>query len=198
MLAVARSAACTEGVAITWHEGIAESLPFPDASFDHVLMQQVLQYVQDPIVALSEMGRVLIAGGRVVSSTWSAIEQNPVHHILARAVERHLGTAAMQTQFALGGPAVLGHLFADAGFEEITITVATRTDDLPLPDRFVGFAIAGAVAAMPALQDMDAQARERLVAAIHDEVTIPLKRYTKDAFIITPMEAHIVLARKPD
>ncbi len=69
MLAVARSVSSDEGVTVTWHEGVAELLPFPDASFDCVLMQQALQYVQNQSGALSEMRRVLVPGGRLVSST---------------------------------------------------------------------------------------------------------------------------------
>src|SRR5262245_55965205 len=39
MLAVAREAADREGVAIEWHDGQAEALPFGSASFDLVFCQ---------------------------------------------------------------------------------------------------------------------------------------------------------------
>ena len=44
----------------------AESLPFPDAHFDVVLLHEVLEHVQDDLQAVSEAWRVLRAGGRVV------------------------------------------------------------------------------------------------------------------------------------
>ena len=44
-------------------EGVGESLPFPDASFDVVYSFQVLEHVQDPRRVLAEAWRVLRRGG---------------------------------------------------------------------------------------------------------------------------------------
>jgi SAM-dependent methyltransferase len=41
----------------------AERLPFPDAIFDLVLSQEVLEHVRDPFQAMREMRRVLKTGG---------------------------------------------------------------------------------------------------------------------------------------
>jgi len=43
MIDVARAAAEQEGVVIAWHVGRADALPFPDGTFDLVLIQQGLQ-----------------------------------------------------------------------------------------------------------------------------------------------------------
>lgn len=53
--------------------GVAESLPFPDASFDAVLFVRVLAHLADPARALAEARRVLRPGGRLVvaaQGTW--------------------------------------------------------------------------------------------------------------------------------
>ena len=47
----------------------AESLPFPDASFDHVVCLGALLYFEDPERSLAEMRRVLKPGGRLVMRT---------------------------------------------------------------------------------------------------------------------------------
>ena len=48
------------------HDAAAESLPFPDGSFDAVVCTLVLCTVADPSRALSEAARVLRPGGRLV------------------------------------------------------------------------------------------------------------------------------------
>ena len=49
---------------IEWHQGSAMELPFDAGSFDVVLCQQGLQYFSDRAVAMREMARVLVPGGR--------------------------------------------------------------------------------------------------------------------------------------
>ncbi len=55
---------------IAWHEGDAEVLPFPDASFDVVLSQFGHMFAPRPEVALNEMLRVLKPGGTIAFATW--------------------------------------------------------------------------------------------------------------------------------
>jgi ubiquinone/menaquinone biosynthesis C-methylase UbiE len=68
MLAVARTAANWEGLAIEWREGNAERLPFPDSSFDVVLCQFALMFVSNKASALAEMRRAVSEKGRVLVS----------------------------------------------------------------------------------------------------------------------------------
>jgi demethylmenaquinone methyltransferase/2-methoxy-6-polyprenyl-1,4-benzoquinol methylase len=46
-------------------EASAESLPFPDASFDHLTVTYLLRYVDDPGSVLHELARVVRPGGTV-------------------------------------------------------------------------------------------------------------------------------------
>jgi SAM-dependent methyltransferase len=79
LLAQARENAKIAGLdAITWSEGDAESLPYPDASFDVVLSQFGHLFAPRPEVAVAEMRRVLKPGGRVVFATW------PPEHLVGR------------------------------------------------------------------------------------------------------------------
>ena len=71
---------------IDWSEGDAESLPYPDASFDVVLSQFGHMFAPRPDVAISEMRRVLKPGGRIAFATW------PPEHFVGRfftLVARH-------------------------------------------------------------------------------------------------------------
>ena len=65
MLAVARR----KSARIEWRDGQAESLPFPNESFDAVVSQFGFMFFQDQRAALREMMRVLQPGGRLAGSS---------------------------------------------------------------------------------------------------------------------------------
>jgi SAM-dependent methyltransferase len=70
LLARARENAAILGTEITWVEGDAEALQFPDGTFDVVLSQFGHMFAPRPAVAIQEMLRVLKPGGRIAFSTW--------------------------------------------------------------------------------------------------------------------------------
>ena len=51
-------------------EARAEALPFADDSFDAVLAQLVVHFMDDPVAGLREMGRVAEPGGTVAACVW--------------------------------------------------------------------------------------------------------------------------------
>ena len=63
--------------------GRAESLPFPDGSFDAVVFTFLLRYVEDPQATLGELARVLRSGGQLASLEFS-VPQSPLLHALWR------------------------------------------------------------------------------------------------------------------
>jgi demethylmenaquinone methyltransferase/2-methoxy-6-polyprenyl-1,4-benzoquinol methylase len=67
MLAVARRRVAAGGLEtrIELHEGRAEALPFPAASFDALTVTYLLRYVDDPAATLCELARVVRPGGTV-------------------------------------------------------------------------------------------------------------------------------------
>lgn len=65
MLAVARSLSSQDASGIEWREGSALAMPLPDAAFDLVLCQLELQFFPDRPLALREMRRALVPGGRL-------------------------------------------------------------------------------------------------------------------------------------
>jgi ubiquinone/menaquinone biosynthesis C-methylase UbiE len=90
MLATAR--ARLEGLVPLPRFGLADaqSLPFPDASFDFALANHMLYHVPDRSRALAELARVLAPGGRLVAATnaWT-------HLIELRELAHRLGVGAM-------------------------------------------------------------------------------------------------------
>ena len=63
---------------IVWTEGDAESLPYPDASFDVVVSQFGHMFAPRPEVAMMEIRRVLKPAGRTAFATW------PPEHLIGR------------------------------------------------------------------------------------------------------------------
>lgn len=68
--------------------GSADALPFADASFDHILIRDVIHHIQDPSKVVAECARVLSPGGRL--DILEPNGKNPMiaAHALLNPVER--------------------------------------------------------------------------------------------------------------
>lgn len=62
-----RSMPAEPGLLVSFHEGSALALPFPDASFDVTMSGFLLCVLPDPLAALREMRRVTRPGGTIAS-----------------------------------------------------------------------------------------------------------------------------------
>lgn len=71
--------------------GPVEDLPVPDASFDVVLCNQVLEHCDDPGQAVRELRRVAAPGGRVLASTHGVQVYHPSPDDLWRWTHTGLG-----------------------------------------------------------------------------------------------------------
>ena len=56
----------------------AESLPFPDDSFDHLTFTYLMRYVDDPAATIRELGRVIRPGGRIVALDFGVPRSPPL------------------------------------------------------------------------------------------------------------------------
>lgn len=195
MLAMARSLPVPEGAAITWQEGSATALPFPDTSIDLVLCQQGLQFFPDRLAAAGEMRRVLAPDGRMALSVSQGLERQPIYAALNAAMERHLGSAAMAAPFSLGDAKELRSLLTKAGFRNVVVDPVVWTVRFPSPAQFVRLSVLGAAAAVPDLARMDEAAREALVTAIHDDANEVLRVYTDGDALAFPLAWTLAMAR---
>ena len=189
MLDIARANAPRTRTAIEWRHGDACQLPFPDHRFDVVLCQHGLQFIPDKVLALSEMRRVLVPGGRVALIVWG--EPTPYQAALAEALRRHVSQAAATRclePFALRHVETLKRLLDDAGFHDIEMQTLVLMRRLPLSV----FAFA---AQQPYARDVEAASGEAR-AAIEQEVRAAVQAYPADnECVIVPQESHLVRAR---
>ncbi len=197
MLEVASEVVAGEDAQFEWVAGDAQALPFPDESFDLVLCQQGLQPLPDRVAALREMRRVLAPGGRLLTSTWTAIEHHPVDKMMAESVERHLGAPAFHAPFSLGDHDLLRELFREAGFGEVELEVVVRELRFPSADEYVERIVIGGIAAIPGFQNLDVETGERLIAAICADIAPTVAQYTVDGALVMPWASTtIASARK--
>lgn len=91
-------------------EGTAESLPFGDESFDHVLIVTTLCFVESPARMLGEASRVLTPGGRLVIGF---IDRDSA---LGRRCEAGRGTSLFYRNARFHSAGDVRKLLEDAGF----------------------------------------------------------------------------------
>lgn len=197
MLAVARSLERALGAApIEWREGSALALPFEEEEFGVVLCQLGLQFFPDRPAALQEMRRVLLSGGRVGASVYSAIEKNPATHALSDALDRHLApgaSLAKRNEHSLADPEKLSALVGAAGFVDVHIETATLTVRFASAAEYVHVQFAATpVAALVA--DLDQSERGRLLSLVNADVDAALAPYIDDGGLAFPQEVLVVLA----
>ena len=196
MLTVARAAAAREGLAIEWHEGRAEKLPFPDGAFDLALCQFALMFFDDRRAALAEMHRVLANGGRALISVWQSIERHPFYQTLHEAIQARLGMSVVQDIFALGGLDELRGLLTDAGFLHVEINEVSMIARFPNPEGFLAGEIDVDTAAIPSMQRLDVQGRHEITTAIHDDMKAALREVTVDDHVVIQFHAQIARAER--
>lgn len=99
MLAIARR----YNPAISFDEGDAETLPYPDHAFDAVVSNFGIHHVPRPQRALREAHRVLRDGGRVAFSFWADQSDNIGWKLLFDAIARHGDPSASDAPLPGGG-----------------------------------------------------------------------------------------------
>lgn len=188
MLAVARR----KEPKITWKEGRAEELPFPDEAFDAVVCQFSLMFFEHRTQAIEEMWRVLRPGGRLAVAVWDSLEHAPGYQELARFLEETLGEEAAQglrVSFGLGDEAGLTDLFDQAGIPDAQLATLDGRARFPSLEAFFraevkGWTLADEVSE-ERYQELLAQAGQRLARFVEEDGTVGF-----------PLPAHIVTADK--
>jgi ubiquinone/menaquinone biosynthesis C-methylase UbiE len=179
---------------IEWREGVAESLPFPDACFDVVVSQFGLMFFTDRHRALREMGRVLVPGGRLVVAVFDVVDSMPAYASEVALLERTAGRQAadaLRAPFVLGERKELAALFSQAGFAPVEIDTHAGTARFPSIRTMVEADLRGW------LPVMGVTLTEERIGHILDEAEQALSAYaTANGRAEFQLSAHLVTAAK--
>ena len=191
MLAVASELAPN----VEWQEAMAESLPYPDRSFDAVVSQFGLMFFSDRSLALREMIRVLKPGGRLAVAVWDTLENSAAYPIEVEVLERLAGDAAanaLRAPFVLGDKDALIALFEDSGVESVGIETVNGTARFPSIKVMVEADLRGWLPVMGVFLNEDQ------IQEILEEAETALAEYvTAEGDVVFNSPAHIVTGSKP-
>lgn len=98
---------------VTWKKGQLEKLPIADETVDVALLSQALHHATDPGKALAEAARIVVPGGKVLLLD---LREHGETWVRERLGDRWTGFS----------DETLRRLLADAGLEEIKVTVGSR------------------------------------------------------------------------
>jgi ubiquinone/menaquinone biosynthesis C-methylase UbiE len=91
MIIAAQNAAYERGIEnIGFRQCVADSLPFPNGSFDAVVSRLGAMFFAEPLDALKEMRRVTKPGGTLTFAVWHKSERNPYSYVVTRALSRYV------------------------------------------------------------------------------------------------------------
>jgi SAM-dependent methyltransferase len=182
---------------LTFVEGDAQRLPFPDASFDVVTTNFGILHLSRPESALAEARRVLVPGGGIAFTAW-VDEDNAVAEIVDGAISSHALPVELPEGpafYRFGDPEECRRALSDAGFDADSIgveilNVLWRVQDAELlfeAELHAGCRTAAVLAGQPP---------ERL-EAIRTAMADGIRRYAADAGFELPIAANVASARTP-
>jgi ubiquinone/menaquinone biosynthesis C-methylase UbiE len=165
MIARARKRAAAEGIEnVEFVEIAANSLDFPDSSFDAAVSRWGIIFEPDGEAVAAKVRRFLKPGGRMAISSWGTPDEVPMLSIPMRTVMERLdvpppppgtpGPLSRPTPDAIGG------LLTDGGFSDVEVDQADVILEWESPEQFTTFVreIAPPISALMASHPADVQA----------------------------------------
>lgn len=104
--------------------GDLEILPFGDGSFDAVIAASSIQYAEDRVAALRELGRVATTGGRIAVGLWSTPDKVDFRVVFAAVRNALPEPPTGDGPFGLSEPGTIEGLIETAGMSVITTAEA--------------------------------------------------------------------------
>ena len=101
----------------------ADSLPFPNDSFDVVVSRLGVMFFPDSFAAMREMIRVTKPGGNLAFAVWHKSDLNPFCYLVSRVMERHVNEPPTDPDapgaFRFAEPGKLASVMTRAGLVDV-------------------------------------------------------------------------------
>lgn len=178
-------------------EGSAEELPFPDATFNAVVMGFGMLHMPDAQAVVNEAFRVLKPGGRYGFTVWADPKPGEgfgiVMPVLAQQGAPNPDLPPAPPYFRFADPVEVRDVLRDAGFEEIETRTVPQYLRLRDPNDLYQAFLMGAVRASAMLR---AQPEDRL-EDIRNAIRTEVEALRDGAEYVVPMPASLSCALKP-
>ena len=124
MVDAARSEANRRGITnVQFRQCTAESIPFPDNTFDVVVSRLGAMFFPDAHAAMRELLRVAKPGGALAFAVWHTSEVNPFCYLVTSVMDQHLAPTVADpdapSAFRFAEPGKLANIMREAGASEV-------------------------------------------------------------------------------
>jgi len=195
MLAVARE----QGGEIAWHEGRAESLPFPDAAFDAVVCNFGVLHLGRPERAAAEAARVTAPGGRIALTVWDVPAKARLIGVFVDAMAA--ARAAPPADLPVGPPffrfsdeAEFAALLTGAGYRDVAVATVAFLHPVPSAEALWDGLLGGTVRTGPSILGQPPEVRAAIRSAFDRLVA---EHAAPDGALALPVSVKLASGRRP-